>query len=78
MKTVERSFIFKKEMVEYIADYYSGIAEALSEEEYNELKNMYKPTPDLDCCGWEITVGSFKDFTIYRRFNGDWVAERNA
>ena len=21
---------------------------------------------------------SFKDFTIYRRFNGDWVAERNA
>ena len=78
MKTVERSFIFKKEMVEYIADYYSGIAEALSEEEYNELNNLYKPRPDLDNYGWEITVGFFKDFTIYRRFNGDWVAERNA
>lgn len=78
MKTVERSFIFKKEMVEYIADYYSYLGEALTEAEYNELNNLYKPRPDLDCCGWEITVGFFKDFTIYRRFNGDWVAERNA
>lgn len=65
-----KEFIRKKQMIEYIMDYYSQLGEALNEVEYEELISIHGAS------GKTNKLGKFKDFTIYRLFNGDWRIER--
>lgn len=70
-----KTFVFKNQMVDYIADYYSQLGNALSDKEYDELKNIYGKTPEkLE----KELIGEFKDFDIYRLSNGDWEIKRVA
>ena len=69
-------FIFKNQMVDYIADYYSYLGEALTDMEYDELVSIYVTVPEL---GQEKNkAGEFKDFIIYRYANGSWEVKRRA
>lgn len=69
------TFIFKNQMVEYIADYYSNLGNALTDNEYDYLANLYKSKP---IAIEKLLVVDFKDFTIYRLKNGDWEIKRIA
>ena len=66
MKYKTFEFIRKCELVDYIADYYSQLGLALSDEEYDELVSIYGGRANEE---YEIT--KFKDFGIYRLPNGD-------
>lgn len=66
-------FVFKNEMIEHIANYYSGLGEALSDAEYDELVSIYGATTDE-----EYLIDDFKDFKIYRLPNGNWKTKRKA
>lgn len=69
------TFIFKNQMVDYIADYYSQLGNALTDDEYVYLVNLYKSKP---VAIEKLLVVDFKDFTIYRLKNGDWEIKRIA
>lgn len=75
MKYKTKTFIFKNQMVEYIANYYSELGNALSDAEYDYLASLYKARPEMD---EKVLVDDFKDFTIYRLQNGDWEIKRAA
>lgn len=75
----EKTFIFKNQMVEYIADYYSGIGEALSDAEYDELAAVYKSAEEVQKENLEkMLIAECRDFDIYRMANGDWFIRRVA
>lgn len=69
------TFIFKNQMVDYIADYYSQLGNALTDDEYVYLVNLYKSKP---VAIEKLLVADFKDFTIYRLKNGCWEIKRIA
>ena len=73
MKYKTFEFIRKCEMVDYIADWYSQLGLALSDEEYDELVSVYGGRANE-----EYEIAEFKDFTIYRLPNGDWKIKRRA
>lgn len=70
-----KTFVFKNQMVDYIADYYSELGNALTDDEYVYLVNLYKSKP---VAIEKLLVTDFKDFTIYRLKNGDWEIKRIA
>lgn len=70
-----KTFIFKNQMVEYIADYYSNLGNALSDAEYDELESIYGKRPTET---EKELIGEFKDFQIYRNIHGDWEIKRAA
>lgn len=70
-----KTFVFKNQMVDYIADYYSELGNALTDDEYVYLVNLYKSKP---VAIEKLLVVDFKDFTIYRLKNGDWEIKRIA
>lgn len=70
---IEKEFVFKSDLVEYIADHFSEYGNALSDEEYDELSAIYgKQEAET------YLVDRFKDFWIYRKANGYWIAKRRA
>ena len=73
MKYKTFEFIRKCELVDYIADYYSYLGEALTDAEYDELVSIYGGRANE-----EYEIAEFKDFTIYRLPNGDWKIKRRA
>lgn len=73
----EKKFILKTNMVEFIADYYSSIGKGLSDDEYNELSNIYGPKP-IDKNLEKELIGEFIDFDIYRTKDGSWLIRRVA
>lgn len=71
-----KDFIFKYELVEWIAEYYSLLGKAISDEEYNELNAIYVGRPNYDEFATE--AGEFKDFKIYRNHDGSWFIKYRA
>lgn len=71
-----KEFIFKNELVEWIAEYYSLLGEALDDMEYNELNAIYVGRPNEDELPTE--AGQFKDFWIFRESNGNWFIKWRA
>lgn len=70
---VEREFVFKSDMVNWIYDYFSETGDALTDEEYDELNAIYgKQEAET------YLVDTFKNFWIYRMDNGHWIAKRRA
>lgn len=76
MKYKTKQFTFKHQMVEYIADYYSDVAKALNDKEYQELEAIYLSVEEVE--NDKSFIDQFKDFDIYRLANGDWLISRIA
>lgn len=70
-------FYNAKDLIEYIADWFSSIGEALEDSEYEDLVDliysMKQPTAIND-----YTYADFKDyFQIKLLWTGDWILERD-
>lgn len=74
-----KQFTFKYQMVDYIANYYSDIAQALTEQDFADLEAIYMSSEEVQNQNLEkMLIGEFKDFDIYRVANGDWLIKRLA